>query len=151
MDTTGWISADFHVHAQHSHDSGVLLADRVRTMAAEGVEFFASTDHDYLVDYTPTIEALDLEPWVQSAVGNETTTVEVGHFLAFPLAQDFLTEAGGGRDDVDWTGKTPQDIIDSLRLMGQAGGHDPAIFVGHPRLLRPVWAGSRGGGSGCRR
>ncbi len=133
VDTTGWISADLHVHAQHSHDSGVVLADRVRTMVSEGVEFFASTDHDFLVDYAPTVELLGMEPWVQTAVGNETTTVEVGHFLGFPLAQDFLAEAGGGREEVDWTGKTPQEIIDSLRLMGAAGGADPAIFVGHPR------------------
>ncbi len=133
VDTTGWVSADLHVHAQHSHDSGVLLADRVRTMVSEGVEFFASTDHDYLVDYAPTVEALGMEEWVQTAVGNETTTVEVGHFLGFPLAQDFLSEAGGGREEVDWTGKAPQEMIDSLRLMGEMGGHDPAIFVGHPR------------------
>jgi hypothetical protein len=133
VDTTGWISADLHVHAEASHDSGVLLADRVRTMVTEGVEFFASTDHDYLVDYAPTVEALGVEQWVQTAVGNETTTVEIGHFLAFPLSQDFLAEAGGKREEVDWTGKTPEDIVDSLRTMGEAGGHDPFVFVGHPR------------------
>ncbi|MEZ4241158.1 MAG: CehA/McbA family metallohydrolase [Myxococcota bacterium] len=133
VDTAGWISADLHVHAQASHDSGVLLADRVRTMVSEGVEFFSSTDHDYLVDYAPTVEALGLEQWVQTAVGNETTTVEVGHFLAFPLAQDFLAEAGGGREGVDWTGKTPDEIIESLRMMGRAADHEPFVFVGHPR------------------
>jgi hypothetical protein len=133
VDTSGWISADLHVHAQASHDSGVLLADRVRTMVSEGVEFFASTDHDYLVDYAPTVEALGLEQWVQTAVGNETTTIEVGHFLAFPLAQDFLTEAGGGREGVDWTGRSPDEIVESLRMMGRASGQDPFVFVGHPR------------------
>lgn len=133
VDSAGWISADLHVHAEASHDSGVRLADRVRTMVAEGVEFFASTDHDYLVDYAPTVEALGLESWVQTAVGNETTTVELGHFLAFPLSQDFLAEAGGGREAVDWTGKTPNEIVGSLRTMGKAGGQDPFVFVGHPR------------------
>ncbi|MEQ1567689.1 MAG: CehA/McbA family metallohydrolase [Myxococcota bacterium] len=133
VDTAGWVSADLHVHGVASHDSAVSQADRVRTMVAEGVEFFASTDHDYLVDYAPTVEALGLEEWVQTAIGNETTTVEVGHFLAFPLGQDFLTEAGGGRDGVDWTGKQPADIIGSLETMGKAAGHDPMVFVGHPR------------------
>jgi hypothetical protein len=133
VDTRGWISADLHVHAVRSHDSGVILADRVRTMVAEGVEFFASTDHDYLVDYAPTVEALGLEQWVQTAVGNETTTVEVGHFLAFPLAQDFLLEAGGGRDAVDWTDKEPAEMIASLRGMGEAVDTEPFVFVGHPR------------------
>ena len=28
VDTRGWISADLHVHAVRSHDSGVILADR---------------------------------------------------------------------------------------------------------------------------
>lgn len=133
VDSAGWISADLHVHAEASHDSGVLLADRVRTMVSEGVEFFASTDHDFLVDYAPTVEALGLEEWVQTAVGNETTTVELGHFLAFPLSQDFLAEAGGGREAVDWTGKTPDEIIGSLRTMGKAAGNEPFVFVGHPR------------------
>ncbi|HHO50532.1 MAG TPA: hypothetical protein ENK18_06565 [Deltaproteobacteria bacterium] len=133
VDTSGWIGADLHVHAVPSHDSGVLLADRVRTMVAEGVEFFASTDHDYLVDYAPTVTALGVEEWIQTAVGNETTTVEVGHFLSFPLAQDFLVEAGGGRAAVDWTGKRPFELIESLKTMGRAAGHDPVVFVGHPR------------------
>lgn len=132
VDTRGWISADLHVHAVRSHDSGVILADRVRTMAAEGVEFFASTDHDYLVDYAPTVEALGMEQWVQTAVGNETTTIEVGHFLAFPLAQDFFDEAGGG-DAVDWTDEAPGVMIDNLRGMGDAVGTEPFVFVGHPR------------------
>lgn len=132
VDSRGWISADLHVHAVRSHDSGVVLADRVRTMVGEGVEFFASTDHDYLVDYAPTVESLGLEAWVQTAVGNETTTVEIGHFLAFPLAQDFFDEAGGG-DAVDWTDDAPGVLIDALRGMGDAVGTEPFVFVGHPR------------------
>lgn len=131
IDTTGWVSADFHVHGIASFDSGVSQADRVLTMVAEGVEFFASSDHDHLVDYAPTVAALGLEEWVQTAVGNETTTIELGHFIGFPLAHDFLAEAGG--DHVDWTGKDPAEIVDSLRLMGAAGGHDPFVFVAHPR------------------
>ncbi len=133
VDTTGWISADLHVHSVPSHDSGVGLADRVRTMAAEGVEFFAATDHDYVTDFAPTIEALGLEPWVQSAIGNEVTTVEIGHFLGFPLAHDFLAESGAGREEMDWTGKTPGSIVTTLREMGARDGYEPAVFVGHPR------------------
>lgn len=130
VNTDGWISADLHVHAMRSHDSGVALADRVRTMASEGVEFFASTDHDWITDYAPTIELLGLEEWVQSAPGNEVTTIETGHFLAFPLAEDFLGDAGGA---VDWTGLTPEEMMDQLRDIGAEAGTDPVIFVGHPR------------------
>ena len=130
VQTDGWVSADLHVHAVRSHDSGVALADRVRTMACEGVEFFASTDHDWITDYAPTIEMLGMEEWVQSAPGNEVTTIETGHFLGFPLAEDFLGDAGGA---VDWTGLAPEDMIEQLRDIGAEAGLDPVVFVGHPR------------------
>lgn len=130
IDTQGWVSADLHVHAAPSHDSGVLLVDRARTMAAEGVEFFASTDHDYISDYGPVIERLGLEPWVQSAVGVETTTLEIGHFLAFPMQADFLGDAGGA---MDWTNMLPAEIIGTLKEQGQDAGYSPLVFVGHPR------------------
>ena len=115
VDTTGWISADFHVHGEASHDSGVSRVDRVGTMVAEGVEFFAATDHDYIVDYAPTVEALGMGEWVQSATGVEVTTVEVGHFLGFPLEVDHMGEAGAKKVELlDWTGKSPTDIIMDL-------------------------------------
>jgi hypothetical protein len=34
---------------------------------------------------------------------------------------------------MDWTGKGPQALIDALRETGEAGGHDPMVFVAHPR------------------
>ncbi|MEZ4321114.1 MAG: CehA/McbA family metallohydrolase [Myxococcota bacterium] len=128
--TDGWVSADLHVHGIASHDSGVSEVDRVRTMVCEGVEFFASTDHDFIVDYAPTVEALGLSEWVQTAVGLETTTIEIGHFLSFPLEIDHLAEAGGA---MDWTGAEPDEILQSLEARGQAAGFDPVTFVGHPR------------------
>ncbi len=130
VDTTGWISADFHVHAARSHDSGVSLPDRAITMAAEGVEFFASTDHDAITDYAPAIANLDLEPWLTSSVGLEVTTIELGHFLGFPLVNDHLADNGGA---LDWTGLTPQEMIDGLRNLGDPKGEEPVVFVGHPR------------------
>lgn len=130
VDTTGWISADFHVHSAPSHDSGVRPRDRVRTMVCEGVEFFATTDHDVLSDFAPVVEEMGLEEWVQSAVGVETTTVEVGHYLGFPLQRDFLADQGGAQD---WTGKTPAEMIAALRQQGQEAGTNPVVFVAHPR------------------
>lgn len=128
--TDGWISADLHVHGIASHDSGVSQSQRVSTMVAEGVEFFASTDHDYIVDYAPTVEEMGLTEWVQTAVGVETTTIEVGHFLGFPIEIDHLAEAGGA---FDWTGRTPLEMLDAIRERGEAVGTEPMTFVGHPR------------------
>lgn len=134
LDTPGWIAADFHVHAVPSHDSGVHLHERVTTMVAEGVEFFASTDHDHVTDYAPTVEWMGLEEFVQTAVGNEVTTIEVGHFLSFPLEHDFLGDRGAkDATRIDWTDKTPTMLMEDMRTLGKAGGFDPVVFVGHPR------------------
>lgn len=129
VDTAGWISADFHVHAQPSHDSGVIPPDRVITMASENVEFMVSSDHDYIIDYRPVIEELGLQPWISSDVGEEVTPVELGHYIAFPLQYDNLDLAGGA---LDWTGLEPGEILDGLRAMGR-DGVDPVTFVAHPR------------------
>lgn len=129
IDTTGWVSADFHVHAANSFDSGVGLGDRVVTMVCEGVEFFTSSDHDYVTDFAPVVEDLGLEPWVKTGIGLETTTLEVGHFIGFPLRSDALLAQGGS---FDWTGMTPDDILDSIRELGQTDG-EPVRLVAHPR------------------
>ena len=130
VDTAGWISADFHVHGARSHDSGVGLSERVTTMAAEGVEFLSSTDHDAITDYRPAIERLQLEPWVSATVGLEVTTIEVGHFLGFPVQVDNLADQGGA---LDWTDLTPQEMIDGIKQLGAPNTEEPIVFVGHPR------------------
>ncbi len=130
VDTTGYVSADFHVHSISSFDSGTTLSDRVVTMAAEGVEFFSSTDHDALTDYAPAVEDLGLEPWVKTTVGLETTTLEVGHFLGFPFEADTAKDQGGA---FDWTGMTAGEILDTLDQMGEQAGTEPLRFVAHPR------------------
>ncbi|MDP6933539.1 MAG: hypothetical protein QGG40_11515, partial [Myxococcota bacterium] len=130
VDTSGWISADFHVHAEPSFDSGTTLADRVKTMTAEGVEFFSSTDHDAISDYRPVIEEMGMEPWISSTPGLEVTTLEVGHVRGFPLAIDPLADQAGA---LDWTGLRPNEIIEGLRDLGAPNTVDPVVFVGHPR------------------
>ena len=130
VETEGWISADFHVHAANSFDSGVSLENRVVTMVAEGVEFFSSADHDYLTDYAPVVQALGLEAFVKTAVGLETTTLEVGHFIGMPLGNDTLLDQGGA---FDWTGMPPVEILAELESLGVQAGYEPMRFVAHPR------------------
>jgi len=130
VDSTGFIAADLHVHGVPSHDSGVPLTVRALTMAAEGVEFFAATDHDAITDYRPTIEELGLDYWLQSTPGLETTTIEVGHYLGFPLAVDYDLERNGAPD---WTGRSPALMVQDLRAARAYDDLDPVVFVGHPR------------------
>ena len=130
VDTTGWIAADFHVHSMPSPDSGVTLADRVVTFAAEGMEFLASSDHDAITDFQPVIEQMGMEYWLSSTPGLEVTTVELGHFLGFPLRWDPMADQGGA---LDWTGLTPDEILDGIRDLGEPGTTDPVTIVAHPR------------------
>jgi len=130
VETTGYIGADLHVHAIGSHDVSITLEDRVATMVAEGVEFFTSTDHDYIADYRPAIESMSLEPWVRSVPGIETSTAEIGHFLGFPLKVDHLEPANGA---LDWVGLTPTQIFDEIRSQGTLSGEDPITFISHAR------------------
>ena len=130
VDSSGFITADLHVHSHPSHDSGVSLEARVITMACEGVEFVSSTDHDYVTDFRPVIEAMGMDPWLQSTIGTETTTIEVGHYLGFPLHIDYDEPAGGA---LAWTDRTPQQIIDGLKEMGAHSPEETVAYVGHPR------------------
>ena len=130
VETEGWISADFHVHAQPSHDSGVTPPMRVTTMVAEGVEYMVSTDHDYITDFDPTIEEMGLEPWINAAIGLEVTPVETGHYLGWPVVRDALAENGGAPD---WTGLEPDEILDSIREIADPAMDDPITYVAHPR------------------
>lgn len=130
VDTEGWVSADLHVHAINSFDSGTSLESRVSTMVSEGVEFLSSNDHDAVTDYAPVIQAMGLTPWVSSAVGVEVTTLELGHFLGFPLTWNALDEAGGA---FDWTDMPPSSIFEAVRALGVPGQEDPVLIVAHPR------------------
>lgn len=91
VDTTGWVSADFHVHGINSHDANVTHDVRVRSMMGEGVELVSSSDHDAITDFTPAIRRLNAERFIKSQVGLETTTVELGHFIGAPLRFDQMS------------------------------------------------------------
>ncbi|HTB76333.1 MAG TPA: CehA/McbA family metallohydrolase [Polyangiaceae bacterium] len=127
VDTRGWISADLHVHAVPSPDAPTLLDDRVRSLAASGVEVAAATDHNAVTDYGPTIRALGAQRWLASIVGDEVTTrgVELGHFNVFPLAE--------GDSPVPFANTTPHDIFAAARAAAPQD-RDKVVQVNHPRM-----------------
>ncbi|MBL8684034.1 MAG: CehA/McbA family metallohydrolase [Myxococcales bacterium] len=85
IETEGEVAAEFHVHSAPSFDSDVPLDHRVLSLAAEGVEVFASTDHDTSADFAPAIASLGLESYIHWIRGDEITTDGFGHFNAFPI------------------------------------------------------------------
>lgn len=128
--TPGWIGADLHLHAKPSLDSEISIEDRVTSLAGEGVEFAAATDHNILTDYAPAIASLQLEEWVTPCVGLELTTFEMGHFNGYPLKIDPGNVRGG---DFKWAGEPPQSLFDQLRGLGKYSPEETIVQVNHPR------------------
>lgn len=134
VDTTGYLSGDFHVHAQAGPDSTVSNRDRVANMAAEGVEVLVATDHVSITDYQPQIDALDLAGRMVTVPGQEVTTFDYGHFGMFPLARDPDSPTNGA---IDWVGQTPDELAGIVEDADPAG----VIQVNHPRAI-PAPAGT---------
>ncbi len=129
MPTPGWISADFHVHSVKSVDSAMELDARVSSYAVEGVDLVVGTDHNYVTDLGPTVDALNLNDWLASAVGLELTTLEMGHFNGFPIAlQPGPIQHGSFR----WFFRPPGELFAQLRALGK-DAQQTVVQVNHPR------------------
>ena len=127
VDTAGHLCGDFHIHSQPSNDCDDLLADKIRAIAATGLEIPVATDHDVNTDYTPYIEQLGMQRYMKSIVGDELTTIRLGHFNAYPLTYDTTKKNAGAPV---WYGMSPQDIVNAFR-------DDPRgntlVQINHPR------------------
>jgi hypothetical protein len=104
VDTSGFVSSDYHVHGINSADARVSHTDRVMQFAGEGVDNIIMTDHHSHTDLTPRITALGFEPFVHATIGEEITTWDYGHFNAYPLRIDPSRPSGGS---TDWAGAAP--------------------------------------------
>lgn len=98
VDSGGFVAADYHVHLLNSFDCGVTRDERVLTMMAEGVDFFAATDHDFVTDLRADITRLGGDDLVATVPGVETTTFNLGHFNIWPLTLDPTSHIGGAPD-----------------------------------------------------
>jgi hypothetical protein len=127
VDTTGWIAADLHVHALPSPDAPTPLSDRVRALAAAGVEVAVATDHNAITDYAGAIHERGLERWLSSIVGDEVTTrgVLLGHFNVFPLAP--------GSDPIPFDRVAPPTLVSAARAAPPAG-RSKVVQMNHPRM-----------------
>jgi hypothetical protein len=128
---TGYVSSEYHVHSVGSPDSPVLYEDRVATMLADGVELFASTEHDYISDIQPVIESMGVERDVRVIPGIEVTPFAYGHFNAWPMQPNNDSANHGA---IDWARGTegfamiPGEIFSAMRDRGAE-----LVQVNHPR------------------
>lgn len=126
----GRVAADLHVHAQGSVDSDVKLDDRAASYAAEGIDFLAMTEHNFVEYLQPVIDAAGLTDWVHATVGIELTSLEAGHWNAYPLSFDAGSVTHGS---FPWFRRTPQELFDDLRAHGKYAPADTVVQVNHPR------------------
>ena len=108
VDTSGYMSADFHIHSGRSFDSSVPLNARVNSFASEGVEVMIATDHAVNTDYTPIIKKLKMTPFITSIIGTEITTSvlrppymsnEWGHINTWPSVYDPTARRSGAIEE----------------------------------------------------
>jgi hypothetical protein len=99
VDTPGFVSADFHLHALDSPDSEVAREARVASQLAEGIDFFTPSEHDIRVDFQSILEELGVADLIATAVGSEISTFDYGHFNTWPLTVDPAQVNGGS---IDW-------------------------------------------------
>lgn len=130
VDTTGWIAFDPHVHTISSIDSSITHETRAASLAAEGVEWAVITDHNAITDIRPTIDRLGLRPWVGASVGIELTTLESGHFNAYPLQYAVAPVTHGA---FEWSNRPPDALFDQLRSLGTHEELGAIVQVNHPR------------------
>ncbi len=128
IDTSGWVSADFHLHTlTYSGHGDANPSERVISIIGEGVEVAVATDHNHHTDYRPTITAIGAEGRMLPIVGNEIST-PLGHFNAFPLdpgAPIFPPQISDG-----------PALFRLIRSHNSGIGVRTVIQVNHPR-----WAG----------
>lgn len=135
VDTKGWVSGDFHLHQRPSFDSGMPLEQRVRSIVAEGIDYVAATDHDVVTDFSPFVFAANLQNWVKSAIGVEISTLDMGHYIAFPVQYSELTVPAHGAPD--WYCMSSNTLMDTVfsrsGFSGKDAGAKPTTIIAHPR------------------
>jgi hypothetical protein len=139
VDTTGFVSADFHVHSAKSFDSSVPMSDRLVSFMAEGVDVLVSTDHSHVTDYGPLISSLGVSSEIATIIGEELTGGSpvpadetqggiqafpegIGHWNAWPLQISPTNRRNGAPQNEFITPGTAIDRLrgmDSLALLGK--------------------------------
>jgi len=128
VDTSGWLSSDFHNHSTPSGDNVCGTDDRVINLAVEHLEFAPTTEHNRIYDWTPHIQKLGLEDEIITIPGMELTG-RGAHINSFPLIPVPRTQDGGAPV---WE-KDPRVNVMHLRSQG---GWNPKRWtqINHPDM-----------------
>jgi len=94
LKTPNLISVDPHMHTQKS-DGRVRIPERIKSVAAEGVDVAVATDHNYIADYFPTLKKLGLNKYLAVIPGNEVTVSGLIHYNTYALKYRPAEEGNG--------------------------------------------------------
>ncbi len=130
VQTTGWVSADFHSHSSPSGDNTSSQLGRVLNILAEHIEFAPCTEHNRLSSYTPHLKQLKAEHLLGTTVGIELTGSpgSLNHQNAFPIILKPRTQDYGG----PVTHEDPAEQIRRLALWDDES--EKLVQVNHPDL-----------------
>jgi hypothetical protein len=131
VDTKNFVSVDPHMHTLNS-DGSMTIAERIKSVVAEGVDVAISADHNYLSDYPSVLKNLGLGEYIAVLIGQEVTPLDVNQvympeFNRFPLRMR-ESEPGNGAIDIRF-------FEDNTPIFGESRRKDPKalIQVNHPR------------------
>lgn len=125
VDTTGAMSADFHIHSMYSADSSDPVIYKVRGALADGVDIPVSSEHEWIISFADTIADLDAEDFAAGFPGQELTTFTWGHFGVVNIEpRPELVNNGA----IDWLGKVADDVFKDVHALPE----NPALIVNHP-------------------
>lgn len=125
VDSTGIMCADFHVHSKLSFDSSDPVRAKVASAVADGLELPISSEHEWILDFMPTIRDLGVEPWAYSFSSSELTTFGNGHFGVVPIRARPEQRNNGA---IHWIGKHLPDVFAEVRALPE----QPVLIVNHP-------------------
>jgi len=131
IETSNLISVDSHMHTLNS-DGSMTIANRIKSLVAEGVDVAVSTDHNYISDYPSVLKNLGLGEYIAVLRGQEVTPLDVNQvympeFNRFPLRKREGEPGNGAIDIRFFENNTP--------IIGESRRRDPGalIQVNHPR------------------
>ena len=130
VDSSGWVSGEFHSHSTPSGDNTSLQRGRVLNLLAENLEFAPCTEHNRIDTYEDDLQVLQAAKCMATCTGMELTgsPLPVNHQNAFPLKRKPLTQDGGG----PVTDENPEVQIERLAMWDDKS--DKVVQMNHPHL-----------------
>lgn len=129
VNTSGWVSADYHNHSTQSGDNTCGTDDRIANLVAEHIEFAPTTEHNRHYDWRPHIEKLGVARFLQTVSGIELTG-SGPHLNSFPFHPHPHIQDNGAPI---WN-RDPR--ISALLLRNhQQPNPDRWIQINHPELI----------------